>query len=97
MKAKIRITKVEKDIELEFEYETVDELCEIYDYITQEPVAVNEQGGGLEGALDKIKKALDEQGTCKPAHTPIWQYPHFTIGGYTYKPYPPQPFTSEDM
>lgn len=94
MKAKIRITKVEKDIELEFEYETVDELCEIYDYITQEPVVVNEQKGGLEGAMDKLKKALEQS---YEYNTPIWQHPHFTIGRYTYKPYLPQTFTSEDM
>lgn len=83
MKAKIRITKVEKDIELEFEYETLDELCEIYDYITQEPVVVNEQKDGLEGAMDKLKKALEQSDEYS---IPMWQHPHFIIGGDSYKP-----------
>lgn len=84
MKAKIKIG----GIEVEFEYASAGQFCEIYNCIMQESVVVNEQKGDLEDVTNKLEKTLDEQGACKPAHTPIWQYPHFTIGGYTYKPYP---------
>lgn len=72
MKAKIKIGT----IELEFEYETVDQLCEIYDYISQEPVVTNEQKEcPLEGPVEKLKKAIEEAYT--PQTIPYSNWPNY--------------------
>lgn len=79
MKAKIKIG----GIEVEFEYTSAGQFCEIYNCIMQESVVVSEKKGDLEDVTNKLEKTLEQP----DKHSiPMWQHPHFIIGGDSYKP-----------
>lgn len=93
MKAKIKIG----NIELEFEYETTDEFCEIYNIVMSDPVVENREEDSfkdsLEDVADRIRKAMKEAEKTYPSPKKYPQFPYDNPFRYwnlmdSYNPFP---------